>query len=455
MLQEAGLGNEFWAEAIATASYVANRSPHSSVKMKTPYELWEGVVPDLSNIRVFGCKANAYVAKELRNSKIAPTSEECIMLGYRLWCPRLAKVIVCRDAVFFENVLPFKLKSIAYLPSFGVDSPNPKPTYKAILEKSNQELPSDSGLLPPTAPEQAKQDLDNDKNLVASDEHPDTSDIISVPMDLDSDINDENLPKSNRGTKRAYPPTPASTKRPQRARKKPKWHDGFAFHAYLTCSETVMVTPSSYASAISCPGRDNWKIAVDKEYSAIMSNNTWELCKLPPDRIKTGCRWVYKIKLQGSDVIYKARLVAKGYSQIKGANYDETFAPVVRLASVRLLFSIAAVEDWGIVHYDVNSAFLQGKLEKPVYISQPEGYVKKGSENLVCKLLKAIYGLKQGSYVWNLRLKTELLDMGSTQCEKDQCIFTLVTENGIIIIAIFVNDLLFFFNCMEVLLSGF
>ena len=67
MLQEAGLGNEFWAEAIATASYVANRSPHSSVKMKTPYVLWEGVVPDLSNIRVFGCKANAYVAKELRN----------------------------------------------------------------------------------------------------------------------------------------------------------------------------------------------------------------------------------------------------------------------------------------------------------------------------------------------------------------------------------------------------
>ena len=124
--------------------------------------------------------------------------------GYRLWCPRLAKVIVCRDEVFFENVLPLKLKSIAYLPSFGVDSPNPKPTYKAILEKSNQELPSDSGLLPPTAPEQAKQDLDNDKNLVASDEHPDTSDIIAVPMDLDSDINDENLPKSNRGTKRAY-----------------------------------------------------------------------------------------------------------------------------------------------------------------------------------------------------------------------------------------------------------
>ena len=215
-----------------------------------------------------------------------------------------------------------------------------------------------------------------------------------------------------------------------------------------------MVTPSSYASAISCPDRDNWKIAMNKEYSAIMSNNTWELCKLLPDRTKTGCRWVYEIKLQGSDVIYKARLAAKGYSQIKGVDYDETFAPVVRLASVRLLFSIAAVEDWGIVHYDLNSAFLQGKLEKPVYISQPEGYVKKGSENLVCKLLKAIYGLNS-SYVWNLRLKTELLDMGFTQCEKDQCIFTLVTENGIIIIAIFVDDLLFFFNCMEVLLSGF
>ena len=96
-------------------------------------------------------------------------------------------------------------------------------------------------------------------------------------MDLDSDINDENLqPKSKRGTKKAYPLTPASTKRPQRARKKLKWLDGFAFHAYLTCLETVVVTTMSYDSAISCLDKDNWKIAMDKEYFAIMSNNNWD-----------------------------------------------------------------------------------------------------------------------------------------------------------------------------------
>ena len=109
-------------------------------------------------------------------------------------------------------------------------------------------------------------------------------------MDLDSDMNDENLqPKSKKGIKRAYPLTPASTKRPQRPRKKPKWLDGFAFHAYLylTCSETVVVTPTSYESAISCPDKDNRKIAMDEEYSAIMSNNTWDLCELPPNRTKT------------------------------------------------------------------------------------------------------------------------------------------------------------------------
>ena len=111
--------------------------------------------------------------------------------GYRLWCLRLEKIIVCRDALFFENVLPLKLKSIAYLPSFGVDSATPKPTYKAVLEKSNQDPPSDPGLHPLTASEQAQQDLDKNKNPVASDEHPEQSDITAVPMDLDRDINDD------------------------------------------------------------------------------------------------------------------------------------------------------------------------------------------------------------------------------------------------------------------------
>ena len=105
-----------------------NVSNHSGTPRKFSVDLEKKsnhLIPDLSNIRLFGCKANAYAAKEIRNSKIAPTSKECIMLGYpsnhkgyRLWCPMLKKVVVCRDAVFFENDLALKPKSIAYLPFF-------------------------------------------------------------------------------------------------------------------------------------------------------------------------------------------------------------------------------------------------------------------------------------------------------------------------------------------------
>ena len=110
-----------------------------------------------------------------------------------------------------------------------------------------------------------------------------------------------------------------------------------------------------------------------------------------------GSKWVFKVKTNSNGSIerYKARLVAQGYSQQEGLDYDETFSPVVRSESVRSVIALAAMNDLRLHQMDITTAFLHGDLEEEVYMKQPEGFVAQGQENLVCRLKKSIYGLKQ------------------------------------------------------------
>src|SRR4051812_41250508 len=135
-----------------------------------------------------------------------------------------------------------------------------------------------------------------------------------------------------------------------------------------------------------------------KEIHALESNNTWTLCPLPQDKSPIGCKWVYKIKYRSDGTIerHKARLVAKGYTQVEGIDYHDTFAPVAKLVTVRLLLSIAAIHSWPLHQMDVNNAFLQGDLDEDVYMKLPPGFSTQGVSS-VCKLNKSIYGLKQAS----------------------------------------------------------
>ncbi|CAL9005801.1 unnamed protein product, partial [Prunus brigantina] len=120
---------------------------------------------------------------------------------------------------------------------------------------------------------------------------------------------------------------------------------------------------------------------------------------------------------------YKARLVAKGYKQKYGIDYEEVFAPVARLDTVRLLISLAAHHNWKIYQLDVKSAFLNGVLDEEVYVEQPEGFKIKGEEQKVYRLKKALYGLKQAPRAWNSRIDCYLQENGFVQCPYEHSVY--------------------------------
>ena len=151
--------------------------------------------------------------------------------------------------------------------------------------------------------------------------------------------------------------------------------------------------PSSFAEAEHDVA---WQAAMKEEMEAVERNDTWELVDLPRGHRPIGLRWVFKLKKNeaGAVIKHKARLVAKGYVQQPGIDFDEVFAPVARMESVRLLLALAAHERWPVHHMDVKSAFLNGVLEEEVYVTQPPGFVIPGQEGKVLRLKKALYGLR-------------------------------------------------------------
>ena len=180
--------------------------------------------------------------------------------------------------------------------------------------------------------------------------------------------------------------------------------------------------PNTQKQAMAADDAERWREAIDEEMNALRRNETWTVVPRPNDRSIVGSRWVFKVKhdAEGSIERYKARVVAKGFSQIPGTDFEETYAPVVRFDSLRLLLALAAQNNWDVVQVDVRSAFLHGKLDRDIYIEIPDGFKES---NMVYKLQKCIYGLKQSPLVRYLTLKTALVKYGFVPTSFHPCVF--------------------------------
>lgn len=190
-----------------------------------------------------------------------------------------------------------------------------------------------------------------------------------------------------------------------------------------------------------------WREAIKVELAAMESNHTWSVTSLPIGKNSIGCRWVFKIKynFDGSIERHKARLVAKGYTQQEGLDYFDTFSPVAKIVTVKVLLALVASRGWHLFQLDVNNAFLNGGLFEEVYMDLPPGYEvhtagKKG-EKLVCKLHKSIYGFKQASRQWNSKFTQALIQYGFTQSKADYSLLTKGFGDKFVALLVYVDDI--------------
>ncbi|WOH04396.1 hypothetical protein DCAR_0623805 [Daucus carota subsp. sativus] len=187
-----------------------------------------------------------------------------------------------------------------------------------------------------------------------------------------------------------------------------------------------------------------WLKAMEEEIIALKQNETWDLVPKPPGIKPISFKWVYKIKTHqdGSVERYKARLVARGFSQQYGIDYDETFSPVAKLTTIRVLLALAASNNWKLWQMDVKNAFLHGELDRVIYMEQPRGFESKERSDYVCKLRKALYGLRQAPRAWYGKIGEFLVESGYQVTSADSSLFVKSKQGKLTIVLVYVDDLI-------------
>ncbi|RDX67605.1 hypothetical protein CR513_53499, partial [Mucuna pruriens] len=190
---------------------------------------------------------------------------------------------------------------------------------------------------------------------------------------------------------------------------------------------------------------ENWVQVMKEEMEVLEKNLTWEIVDRPKDKRPVGCRWIYTMKCKSDGTLerYKVRLVAKGYTQTYGIDYEETFVPIAKMNTVRVIISLAAHFTWNLQQFDVKNAFLHGDLEKEVYMEIPLGFYSHNEKNKVCKLKKALYGLKQSPRAWFGRFSQVMISLGYRQSQGDHTLFIKHSPNGkLTLLLVYVDDMI-------------
>uniref|UniRef100_A0A8I6Y7V3 Integrase catalytic domain-containing protein n=1 Tax=Hordeum vulgare subsp. vulgare TaxID=112509 RepID=A0A8I6Y7V3_HORVV len=456
MLKAKQVPNQFWGEAVLTAAFILNRSFTRSVDNMTPYEAWYGRKPDVRFLRIFGCVGHVKVVgphlRKLddRSTPMVFISYEIGCKAYRMYDPATKRLHVSRDVVF-DEAARWDWEAPGESPvcsSFTVEHPvyaTGGVTAAAAAAEGATPTPASAGAsgASPIAgsavlgtPVATSSPVHDDSAPAATPEVTPVKFVSppSVHPEMLDDADDGSAPHRYRLLKDLLGATSTTA---QRADMPPAAEDD------SDDEELHMVTGEEPTSFEEAEHEDCWRQAMLDELQSINDNNTWTLTTLPPDHRAIGLKWVYKLKKDenGNVVKHKACLVAKGYVQRAGVDFEEVFAPVARLESVRLILALAAHQGWRVHHMDVKSAFLNGDLEEVVYVSQPPGFIAEGREREVYKLHKALYGLRQAPRAWNTKLDASLTSLGFTRSVTEHGVYARGTGAELLIVGVYVDDL--------------
>ncbi|CAL8115735.1 unnamed protein product [Prunus armeniaca] len=457
---QAGLPLKFWGESVLTAAYLINRVPTLVLSRKTPHEMLYKIFPS-THLRVFGCLC--YATQTAHTQKFDARARRCIFVGYpsgqkayRLFDLKTHQFFSSRDVVFHEHIFPFsdishdtklELPPAPVLPSIPIT----QDTHSLEPNQSNPSFeqpivdPHTQPLSSPVPSNSSPITILHDSSSLPTPNSP------STPTPPPQELRRGMLSKIPNVRLRDYDCSQGTTPKPN-STSSSRSGTHYPLSKYLSSSHlspshrtfihniTTCVEPTSFAQANLDP---KWREAMKVELQALAHNQTWTLTPLPPGKRAIGSKWVYKIKHKSDGTIerYKARLVAKGYTQTEGLDYYETFAPVAKLVTVRCLLAVAAHRDWPLHQLDVQNAFLHGDLEEEVYMVPPPGMRRQG-ENLVCRLRKSLYGLKQASRQWFSKFTHAIQQAGFRQSKADYSLFTRINGPSITVVLIYVDDMI-------------
>src|SRR5277367_6176897 len=448
IIAESKLDKRLWMDLAETVVYLKNRSPTIAVAT-TPYELWHGIRPNLSHLKIIGSTAYIHVPKEKR-TKLDTHSHKGIMISYgggtnqyKVWDLTRKDIVVSRDVVFIEG------KPIDQTPVVYIEEPKVVQDSITVLP----EPPAGSGQMLPTPPpsehpEPEEPEPVDPRILLQESASGGVTGGVTTGVMTGVMTGATSEPTKNTSTQRA---SARSTKGIITSKR--FTDEDFNKKSGQTRMAKIARNsdpndedePATVQQAINHSTRGKqWEKAIRDEYESLIKNHTWDLVRRPPGRMIVTNKFAFKHKKNeiARIIRLKARLVARGFSQIYGIDYLDTYAPVVKLASIRILLAIAAIYGLEIHQMDVVTAFLAGDLEEEIYMEQPEGFKVGSREDFVCRLRKSIYGLKQAPRIWNQKIRRFLKSIGFEQTYSDPCVY-INKENGIIL-AMWVDDLIIF-----------
>ena len=419
MISRTQLPTFLWTHALKTAVHILNKVPSKSVS-KTPFELWKGWKPNLRYLRVWGCPAEARIYNP-HEKKLDPRTLSCHFIGYpekskgyRFYCPNhTTRIIETGNAKFIEE---------------GEVSGSIKER-EVIIQEVRVQIPIPRVHNIPVVP-----------NVVIAP-------VIDPINNNEQQVNDQptEQPHNETITDETFEaPQEVPLRRSQRERRSAIPDDYVVYLQETEFNIGDINDPVSYEKAVNSDDSDKWVNAMNEEIKSMNDNNVWELVELPEGQKRVGCKWIFKTKLDSKGNIerHKARLVAKGFNQREGIDYNETFSPVSKKDSLRIILALVAHYDLELHQMDVKIAFLNGSLEEEVYMAQPQGFIKEGKENMVCMLKKSIYGLKQASRQWYIKFHDTITSFGFKENTVDRCIYLKISGSKFVFLVLYVDDLL-------------
>ncbi len=479
LLAQSSLSHTWWEDAALHFLYRRMRLPSAATSPSTSHNLFYGKKGSIEWLRPFGCLVYVHLQKD-QHSIFQSHPAQCVLIGYptdykgwHFWDPTARREVISDSAVFRESVFPFR-----------------QPSLSAIDRHTDANPPAVSD--PPVPDLMFLHRLLDDR-----------MDAQQIPL-ADPPLNDHPpLIPPPRADAQApclvlhilQPQPPDIPKRPQMPPEVRNLLSNFEHHPLtkplplvcLTCtcvpgalledtnsamssvvvhvplldtiefifSTTTEMEPRSLVEALKHPDVAEWVKAALSEIKAHVQNGTWELAQLPPGRRAIRSRWVFKIKRTPDGAInkYKGRLVVQGFSQIPGVHYGEVFASTAQFAVVRTVMALAVAEDLELEAVDISTAFLNGDIDTELYMRIPEGFKVKGKphededpKRWVVRLLKGLYGIKQGPCLWVLKLHSVLTMLGFQRIDCNYSVYVYLHDSVKIFMPVYVDDLLVALN---------